>query len=166
MEEIKYFKVEAPKGYEIDKENSTWDNICFKKIEQEVRTWDDLCNKGLPNTSKWIDRASKIRESSIASRNVFEEDKCVFIDKKHAKSALAMAQISQLFPYFGGIITDKEWKDRSVTKYTILRTDWGLTKAKGCNSVCYEFLAFHTNEQRDNFLKYNERLVKDYLMLD
>lgn len=30
----------------------------------------------------------------------------------------------------------------------------------------YHFLAFHTREQRDNFLKYNEQLVKDYLMID
>ena len=40
MEEIKYFKVEVPDGYEIYKENSTLERICFKKIEQEVRTWE------------------------------------------------------------------------------------------------------------------------------
>ena len=91
-------------------------------------------------------------------------EKNLFIDSKHAKSALAMAQISQLMKYFGGEVTDEEWKDRSATKYTISRTDWGITK--GCNTVCYDLLAFHTEEQLNNFLKYNERLVKDYLMLD
>lgn len=30
----------------------------------------------------------------------------------------------------------------------------------------YEFLAFHTAEQRDEFLKNNEQLVKDYLMIE
>lgn len=30
----------------------------------------------------------------------------------------------------------------------------------------YTFLAFHTEEQRDLFLKENKDLVKDYLMID
>ena len=164
MEEIKYFKVEVPEGYEFDKENSTFEHICFKKIEQEVRTWEDLCNIGLPNTSKWIDRASEIRESFIASRNVAKGDKCVFIDTKHAKSALAMAQISQLMTYYGNEITDEEWADGYTAKYCISKNNGILT-----NVILFNFsvlLAFHTEEQRDNFLKYNERLVKDYLMID
>ena len=166
MEEIKFFKVEVPEGYEIDKENSTLERICFKKIEQEVRTWDDLIGKDRPKTQAWISSTDCEIVVDKVSSKILKSDRFEFINEKHAKSALAMAQISQLLPYFGGKVTDEEWKDRSVTKYTILRTDWGLTKAKGCNSVCYEFLAFHTNEQMDNFLKYNERLVKDYLMLD
>jgi len=32
--------------------------------------------------------------------------------------------------------------------------------------VGYVFLAFHTGQQRDDFLKYNEQLVKDYLMIE
>lgn len=30
----------------------------------------------------------------------------------------------------------------------------------------YEFLAFRTAKQRDEFLKNNEQLVKDYLMIE
>ena len=164
MEEKKYFKVEVPEGYEIDKENSTLEHICFKKIEQEVRTWEDLIGKDRPKTQAWISSTDCEIVVDKVSSKILKSDRFEFIDEKHAKSALAMAQISQLFPYFGGIITDKEWKDRSVTKYTISRTDWGITK--GCNTVCYDLLAFHTEEQLNNFLKYNERLVKDYLMLD
>ena len=163
MEEKKYFKVECPEGYEIDKENSTLECICFKKIEQEVRTWEDLIGKYVPRGSAYISTGCKIGE--INRYWAFgSNEKNLFIDSKHAKSAIAMAQISQLMPYFGNIITDEEWKDNSVAKYTISRTDWGITK--GCNTVCYDFLAFHTEEQLNNFLKYNERLVKDYLMID
>ena len=90
-------------------------------------------------------------------------EKNLFIDSKHAKSALAMAQISQLIPYFGGIITDEEWYNESI-KYTIEKYMNGMIKDS--TVYCYHLLSFHTAEQRDNFLKYNQRLVKDYLMLD
>ena len=90
-------------------------------------------------------------------------DKCL-VNLKVAKSALAMSKISQLFPYFGGKITDEEWKNADIAKYTIGR--------KRCDIYVdsyygeYYFLAFHKREQRDDFMRYNERLVKDYLMLD
>lgn len=32
--------------------------------------------------------------------------------------------------------------------------------------ILYKFIAFHTEEQRDEFLKNNEQLVKDYLMIE
>ena len=162
MEEEKYFKVECPEGYEIDKENSTLERICFKKIEQEVRTWEDLIGKYVPRGSAYIE------DFQIGEINRYwafgSNEKNLFIDSKHAKSALAMAQISQLLPYFGGIITDEEWKDDDIYKYTIER--YRGEAYCDYSTRIYHFLAFNTEEQRDNFLKYNERLVKDYLMID
>lgn len=161
MEKIKYFKVEAPKGYEIDKENSTWDNICFKKIEQEVRTWEDLIGRTKTNGCKYIHPFGWTANST----GIFSKfDKNIFVDDKHAKSALAMAQISQLIPYYGNKITDEEWDDEDAIKYIIERIS---NRINTCYSLqIYHLLAFHTAEQRDNFLKYNEQLVKDYLMID
>ena len=81
-----------------------------------------------------------------------------------AKSALAMAQISQLIPYYGGEITNDEWKDSSIRKYIIFRKMSYVGRCEAYSN--YEFLAFHTAEQRDEFLKNNEQLVKDYLMIE
>ena len=42
QEEKKSFKVEIPEGYEIDKENSTFECIKFKKIKIEYpKSWDE-----------------------------------------------------------------------------------------------------------------------------
>ena len=164
MEEIKYFKVEVPKGYEIDKENSTFDNICFKKIEQEVRTWEDLIGKDRPKTQAWISSTDCEIVVDKVSSKILKSDRFEFIDEKHAKSALAMAQISQLMKYFGGRITDEEWSNSGTIKYVIVKMEGKLDCAASYGE--YIFLAFHTKSQRENFLKYNERLVKDYLMLD
>ena len=160
MEENKFFKVTAPNGYEIDEENSTFENIVFKKIDKGVKTWDDLIGKQIPDSFKWIDNKSYIRNACGKFGLI---DKNVFINEKHAKSALAMAQISQLMPYFGGSITDEEWERRDVEKFTICRTLNRISLT--CYWGGFYLLAFHTNEQRNNFIKYNEQLVNDYLML-
>ena len=77
---------------------------------------------------------------------------------------LAMALISQLMPYYGGEITDEEWYDTNFHKYVINKIENKIDV--DCYHGRYYFLAFHTMEQRDNFFKYNEQLVKDYLMID
>lgn len=75
------------------------------------------------------------------------ENKNVFLTEKHAKSALAMAQISQLMPYYGGEITDEEWKDGTLRKFIIIRE--GTSILSNWYTNVYSFLAFHTEEQRD-----------------
>ena len=91
----------------------------------------------------------------------------MFATKKQAKSALAMARISQIMAndveHFGGVVTDKEWGN-SDWKYVIYRSN---------NKICttaisydYYFLAFHTAAQRALFLEKYRDLIKDYLMID
>ena len=77
---------------------------------------------------------------------------------------LAMAMISQLMPYYGGKITDKKWNEVHMQKHVIYN-DKGNIWTTYTYTFCH-YLAFHTPEQRDNFLKYNEQLVKDYLMIE
>ena len=160
MEE-KTLKIEIPEGFEIDKENSSFETIVFKKIDKQVRTWDDLIERNLPSSSKYISNCSIIHEA--IGEKIAYNDKNYFIDEKHAKSALAMAQISQLMPYYGGAITDEEWGD-PTTKYVIYRKYSEIELWNATN--VFHFLAFHTKEQRDSFYRNNEQLVKDYLRLD
>lgn len=121
--------------------------------------------------SRWKD-LNEIRGWFISNSSIIERaDKCavevynknVFLTEKHAKSALAMAQISQLMPYYGGEITNEEWGNSS-SKYIIDKYDNRIDISFHRNA--YYFLAFHTSEQRDKFLKNNEQLVKDYLMIE
>ena len=110
-------------------------------------------------SSVYISEDGKIKVPYGITYNYNDEN--VFIDEKHAKSALAMAQISQLMPYYGGAITDEEWK-YSTRKYVISRYKNTIIDDYAVN--LYYFLAFHTEEQRDSFYRNNEQLVKDYLM--
>ena len=110
----------------------------------------------------YIETGSEILHREKARRDKYTRN--TFLSEKHAKSALAMAQISQLIPFYGGEITDEEWKDSDMKKYVITRD--GNEIRSVANYTRHEFLAFHTSEQRDEFLKNNEQLVKDYLMIE
>lgn len=136
--------------------------IFNKEVEPVIRTYQDLIDNNKIISGYFISSAdSKIIKYGKATCKKSHQN--VIASEKVAKSMLAMATISQLMPYYGGAITDEEWKDGSTTKYTISRFKHTL---EGLSFNTYYFLAFHTKEQRDNFLKYNEQLVKDYLMID
>ena len=132
--------------------------VLRKKKKSKYLKWEDLERL----SGCYIADNCIIRPASNIIAN--GENKNVFLTEKHAKSALAMAQISQLIPYYGGKITDDEWKDCSIRKYIIFRRTSYIGRYDTYSN--YEFLAFRTAEQRDEFLKNNEQLVKDYLMIE
>lgn len=136
-----------------------------EKKEPVIRTYQDLIDNGKTiNKGYWIGENASINEVLCYTINQ-EQDKNVVASKKVAKSMLAMAMISQLMSYYGGAISYEEW-DRLNTsvKYVIENIN---NKIEIDYTTCrYNFLAFHTPEQRDEFFKYNEQLVKDYLMID
>lgn len=143
--------------YEVDEclDNG---NIVLRKKKSKFPTWEDLGNI----SGVFIGAGSEFFEDSCIPTS--NNNRNVFLTEKHAKSALAMAQISQLIPYYGGEITNDEWKDSSIRKYIIFRKMSYVGRCEAYSNS--EFLAFHTAEQRDEFLKNNEQLVKDYLMIE
>lgn len=154
----KEIKITPPEGYEIDKENSTFDCIKFKPLEKRWR--NDITNI---LTGYFINNWSELiptgRFNVCSNYNIFATE-------KQAKSALAMARISQIMANdkrFGGVVTDEEW-NRATTKYIIARSDNAIIYSR--YQATYQFLAFHTSAQRDLFLKENRDLIKDYLMID
>jgi hypothetical protein len=133
-------------------------SIVLRKKKSKFPTWESLGNI----SGVFIGTASEFFEASGVP--VSNNNRNIFLTEKHAKSALAMAQISQLIPYYGGEITNDEWKDGSIRKYIIFRKTSYVGRCEAYSN--YELLAFHTQEQRDEFLKNNEQLVKDYLMIE
>lgn len=152
--ETKEVKISVPKGYEIDKENSTFECIKFKKID-DIKTWDDF--KRVTKNDLKID-IDTMYDTPFFYTPAFTGS------EKISKALIAMIKIWKLMPYYGGVITDEEWIDEDSYKYIIGRYNNDITT--GFVDRGYEFLAFHTEQQEIDFLKYNERLVKDYLMLE
>lgn len=148
----KEIKIQVPEGYEIDKEKSTFERIVFKK-KKDINSWEDLKNiKGF-----LISYNSNIQECGEIIPN--GEDKNVFLNEKYAKSALAMAQISQLLPYYDSNV---DWY-KVTDKYCLVRIGSSILIETWQSS--YHRLAFNSRKEAIRFLKYNEQLVKDYFML-
>ena len=165
--ETKEIKISVPDGYEIDKENSTFECIKFKKKNV---SWRDTETDGSSYINKMsgytIGVGSELLEIKNWLHNKF--NRFLFAAEKQAKSALAMAQISQIMANdkrFGGVVTDEEFKDENKWIYAINRDQNTIRTYEGTHGLDH-FLSFHTFEQRALFLKENEDLVKDYLMID
>lgn len=157
----KEIKITPPEGYEIDKENSTFDCIKFKPV---VKRWRDERFEEVKGF--YIDCLSNIERSNILYNT--KHSYKLFATRKQAKSALAMARISQIMANderFGCVVTDEEQENKNIWKYSINRNSNTIEKYNGTHGIDH-FLSFHTSEQRDLFLKENEDLVKDYLMID
>ena len=151
--ETKEIKIQVPEGYEIDRKLSSFEKIVFKKKENIINSWEDL--KKVEGC--YIDSGSNI--TSLSPLQNCKEHKNVFLNEKYAKSALALAQISQLLPYYDSNVNwrsakDKHCIDKAHNK--IIISKW---------SEIYHVLAFNSVEEAERFLKYNEQLVKDYFML-
>lgn len=134
-----------------------------EKKEPVIKTFEDLISNKIKISGYFIsnqDATIKVNGSCEASKIM----KDVASSYKVAKSMLAMAIISQLMPFYGKEITDKEWEDRKLPKFVIGKNQNLIYS--NINYTDYCFLSFHTSDQRDDFLKYNEQLVKDYLMID
>lgn len=149
----KEIKIQVPEGYEIDKEKSSFERIVFKKKEEKVNSWKDL---------EKISGCAITTENNIehwSGLDVIEENKNVFLNEKYAKSALALAQISQLLPYYDSNV---DW-EKPKYKYCIDKEYNKIEINQWLN--IYHVLAFNSREEAERFLKYNEQLVKDYFML-
>lgn len=161
--ETKEIKINVPEGFEIDKENSTFEKIVFKK-KKETNKWRD--NKETSVKGYFIDTDSKI--TYFNGYNV-KVNYNLFATEKLAKAALAAARISQIIANdsrFGGFITSEEWKDAELIKYVIIRDNYLCENIIKGSATVYHFLSFHTKKEADLFLDENADLVNDYFMIE
>lgn len=160
--ETKELKIQVPEGFEIDKKNSTFEKIVFKKIEP--KKWRNDSNAQLGGY--FINSKSEIAYHSGFNT---QYNYNLFANKKLAKSALAIARISQIMAYdsrFGGVVTIEDWSDSALDKYVINRdciNNQITISLAGCS---YKFLTFHEMKQAKLFLEENRDLVRDYFMID
>ena len=127
------------------------------ELKNNVKVWKDLFNAPKNYKGCYIQSDSLLGLRVILSNR----DKCVFVDDKHAKSALAMAQISQLIPYYTEPIA------RNEGNWVIIADGHGdfITQQYNYKSNP-NILRFKTIEQANDFLNNNEQLVRDYFMIN
>lgn len=155
QEKEKSLKIQIPEGYEIDKKNSTFSYIKFKKLKSEYpKSWREAF-VGNNISGYWIGSSGEIR---VANRTALRDDKNTFKYEEQAESALAYAQLTQLMalPCFNGDWKPK-WTNNSEKKYSI--TFYNGKYDIEYTYIRHFFLAFQSEEKAKIFLELYKDLI-------
>lgn len=155
--EQKEIKINCPEGFEIDKENSTFECIKFKLINKELpKTWEEFC-KTHPNIKDeyLIIPDSVISVYSCTTRKE-KDDRNLLPSKELAEAMLALCQLIQLRDcYNDGWKPD--WTDNS-DKYVVEVAEGKILTEHHINYQ--RILAFKTKELRNQFLENFRDLIE------
>lgn len=127
-------------------------------MEIKIRNYNDLIENKIEieQYSLWNDRIT-ILEPSPAS-NITKDSAA---DENVARSMMAKAILSQVKKFYN-YIKNNDWCN-NIKKYIILRQ--GNNIIVGETYYDYHFLAFYTENDRDEFLKYNREEIEYYFMI-
>ena len=151
--ETKELKITIPKGYEIDKENSTFEKIVFKKKENaKPRSWKEYYEQQIANKKHgyYIDDADCSSVSVVwneyAGANKWRN---VLPSKELTEAFLAMMQLMSLRQAWIGD-WEPDWNDETRVKWNIICLQ---------NQVCLcdtliksRVLSFPTSEMAEDFM--------------
>ena len=151
--ENKELKIEVPQGYEIDKENSTFEKIVFKKVEKELpKSWEDLGEiKGW-----YVDSFSDLVRYDEGNSDD-NDNKNIFPTKEEAEACLALAQLCQLRDKYNDG-WKPNWNSMSETKY-VLEVSRNII-IKNFYGNRHKILSFKTEELREKFLENFRDLIE------
>lgn len=146
-------KIQAPEGYEIDKEKSTFEKIVFKKVEKELpKSWEELGEiKGW-----YVDSFSDIMPCDKGDTDK-DNDKNIFPTIEEAEACLALAQLCQLRDRYNDG-WKPNWAMYKTEKWCIEVVNYKITK--NTYYTIHRVLAFKTKELRDKFLENFRDLIE------
>lgn len=155
--EKKKLKINIPEGYEIDRENSTFEEIIFKKVEDPLaklpKTWEEYCKRTKGYTSYY---GYSINGNTYETK--FDGFYNEFFTKERVKQYVALGKLLQLRDYWVS-----NWKDDSNNSVAVIYHFEGeivninVSKKR---SLSYS-LTFPTREMAKEFRNCFEDLIKE-----
>ena len=103
--ETKELKIKVPKGYEIDKENSTFEHIIFKPINKDI-IYKDIYNNML-KTGYHTDNRGKIMYITKYP-DAAKIDKNNATNEKQLKRLLALNQLLNIAEYYNNKVEEPD----------------------------------------------------------
>lgn len=94
----KELKIDIPEGYEIDKENSTFEKIVFKKKHTYPKSWEEFCeNCRAIDPEYFVSSTSHICTTIVNRHRDYAEDRNNCKTKEEAEAFLALIQLKRLW---------------------------------------------------------------------
>lgn len=97
--ETKEIKIKVPEGYEIDKENSTFECVKFKPIKKEL-TYEDVAEELFNNTCYYTNGCGEIIIPSEFIAKITKEDKNNAPNRRQLERLLALNQLLNIAEYY------------------------------------------------------------------
>ena len=91
----KELKIKIPKGYEIDRQKSTFEKIVFKKIPENPKTWEEYCK-----LTKGINSNYANATTNIVYKDRYTGAYNEFATKERAEQFIALGKLLQLRDYW------------------------------------------------------------------
>lgn len=151
-------KIIPPEGYEVDKENSTFECIKFKPIKEALpTTWEEFCKVyPIQEGEAYINHVSMVVTLDF-SRNRSFNNKNILPSEEMAEAVLALCQLIQLRDcYNQGWKPD--WCNNRFDKWCIEIQGTRILRAVHANIT--HVLAFETDALRNEFLKNFKDLIE------
>ena len=140
--DTKEVKIQVPDGYEIDKENSTFECVKFKPIKKDI-TYDDICNNLFAEKlwCSYITTDGCIRTNIIDSLVASEKNNAT--NKKQLDRLLALNQLLNIVEYYNSL-SAFEGETFQITYSNYL----GKYYVQSSSSICsYGFTPLFNNEK-------------------
>lgn len=159
--ETKELKIKAPKGYEIDKENSTLECIRFKPIKKDI-TYKDVCNEIFVNDAYFTDDRGCIHKGARWDTEIIP-DKNIAITEKQLKKLLALNQLLNIAEYYNKLHGNGV---NSVIKYDKIKQIYVVTEAftmytKGIRAIFNRMDDAQSVIDNPNFREILDTIYKD-----
>ena len=114
---IKELKIQVPEGYEIDKENSTFECIKFKSIKKDI-TYQSVGKKIFSNNVFYINYNGEIdyynQKEYPKDYNCHYYDKNNATNKKQLKRVLALNQLLNIAEYYNQLHAKEDYKQNYI----------------------------------------------------
>lgn len=147
--ETKELKIQIPEGYEIDKENSSFDKIVFKKKENtKPRSWEEYCKNNEYKEVWYVNEDSNIGGCHLMCRPI-SKDKNTLPTKELAKAFLAMMQLMSLRQAWIGY-WKPDWDNEGIIKWCIEYRNNKAYIYDYCSTA--HSLSFPTKEMAEDFM--------------
>ena len=157
--EIKEIKINCPEGFEVDKENSTFECIKFKPIKKELpKTWKEFCETHRQKIGEYyLNRDSSIKMIlANGSTRESDYDRNILPSRELAEAMLALCQLIQLRDCYNDGWSPN-WKDTKIKWYIYsFKDNINLYNDMWQSHV----LSFKTEELRNEFYNNFKDLIE------
>ena len=139
--DTKEVKIQVPDGYEIDKENSTFECIKFKLAKKYI-TYEDVCNAIFLNNTYFITDRGYIHKDALFGNEIIP-DKNIATNRKQLERLFALNQLHNIVEYYNSL-SAFEGETFQITYSNYL----GKYFVQSSSSICsHGFIPLFNNEK-------------------